>query len=336
MSKKYGKYTYKNEEEIGIGSYGCAYLARNEEEKEGEKKLYVIKFPLGDKMDSEQKKDFDNEVKLLNKLSKISGNKYTSFAYDSQTFEEIKKEDNKIEENTIENPEENKEEEKAKADVKPYYVMDYFSRGILYSYVVSRKLTTRQAKVIFRKLIESFKFLHEKCGILHLDIKLDNIILDNEFQPIIIDFTFSQEYKDALGNITPVTTVGGSDDYRAPEIYERKELNDEKADVFSLGVVLFNLITCRIAFDSSQKEDERYKLIRKKDYDSYWGIMNLLNLSDEFKDLYQRMVAYKPGERPTFDDILNHPFLKDVKELTPEEEVKIREELEELYLKKRI
>ena len=68
--------------------------------------------------------------------------------------------------------------------------MDYFSRGLLFSYVASGKLTQRQAKFIFKKLIESFKFLHEKGGILHFDIKLDNIILDKEFTPIIIDFTF--------------------------------------------------------------------------------------------------------------------------------------------------
>ena len=65
MSKKCGKYTYKEEERIGSWEYGYVYLARNEEEKEGEKNLYVIKFPLRDKMSPEQKKKFDEEVKIL-------------------------------------------------------------------------------------------------------------------------------------------------------------------------------------------------------------------------------------------------------------------------------
>ena len=152
-------------------------------------------------MGDTQKKEFDNEVDILRKLSQISDNKYTSVAYASKTFEEIKNEKGE----------------------KPYYVMDYFSRGLLFSYVASGKLTQRQAKFIFKKLIESFKFLHEKGGILHFDIKLDNIILDKEFTPIIIDFTFSKQYRDKDGNIKKVTTTGGSEPYRAPEIYEGKK-----------------------------------------------------------------------------------------------------------------
>ena len=41
--------------------------------------------------------------------------------------------------------------------------------------------------------------------------------------------------------------------------------------------------------------------------------MKNFNLSEDFKDLYQRMISYEPSERPTFDEILNHPFLKDMK-----------------------
>ncbi len=79
MSEKCGEYTYKEEERIGSGEYGCVYLARNEKEKEGEKRLYVIKFPRGDKMSPDQRKKFDEEVKILRKLS-IPGNKYTAIA----------------------------------------------------------------------------------------------------------------------------------------------------------------------------------------------------------------------------------------------------------------
>ena len=339
MSEKCGEYSYKEEERIGSGEYGCVYLARNEEEKEGEKRLYVIKFPRGDKMSPDQRKKFDEEVKILRKLS-ITGNKYTAIAYASKTFEETKKKDKKIEEkkeegNKIEDPEENIKQIGAKTDEKAYYVMDYFSRGLLFSYIISGKLTQRQAKLIFKKLIESFKFLHDKFSILHFDIKPDNIMLDKDFTPIIIDFTFSKQYRDKDGNITPVTTRGGSDQYRAPEIYEGKELMDEKADVFSLGVVLFNLITSRKCFNSSKETDNRYRLIKQgndNSYKSFWDRFKSLNLSKDFKDLYQKMVAYEPNKRPTFDEILNHPFLKDMKELTPKEEDQIKNELENLFI----
>ena len=259
MSERCGKYTYKKEEKFGSGEYGCVYLARNEEEKEGEKKLYVIKFPLWEKMGDDRKKTFKNEVKILDKLSKIPDNKYTSIIYDSNVLPETKKEDkkiedkkveekriedkkveenkieenkieeNKIEENKIEEQKQNKEKEKTKSAEKPYYVMDYFSRGLLFDYAGSGKLTEIQIKYIFKKVIESYKFLHEKCGILHLDIKFDNIMMDKDFNAIIIDFGFSKAYKDEKGNINPQIGSGGSKEFAAPELYKGKELTNEKA-----------------------------------------------------------------------------------------------------------
>ena len=79
-------------------------------------------------MGDTQKKEFDNEVDILRKLSQISDNKYTSVAYASKTFEEIKNEKGE----------------------KPYYVKDYFSRGLLFSYVASGKLTQRQQNLFLK------------------------------------------------------------------------------------------------------------------------------------------------------------------------------------------
>ena len=62
-----------------------------------------------------------------------------------------------------------------------------------------------------------------------------------------------------------MTTLGGSNEYRAPELYEYKELENEKADVFSLGAVLFNLITNSYGFHISKGTDGLYGLIKKKE-----------------------------------------------------------------------
>ncbi len=350
MSERCGKYTYKKEEKFGSGEYGCVYLARKEEEKEGEKKLYVIKFPLWEKMDDDRKKTFKNEVKILDKLSKIPDNKYTSIIYDSNVLPETKKEDkkiedkkveenkieeNKIEENKIEEQKQNKENEKTNSSEKPYYVMDYFSRGLLVDYAGSGKLTEIQIKYIFKKVIESYKFLHEKCGILHLDIKFDNIMMDKDFNAIIIDFGFSKAYKDEKGNINPQIGSGGSKEFAAPELYKGKELTDEKADIFSLGVILFALVTRKYGFGCSRNNDPFYKLIRKNKYKLYWDCMKkfkkIEGLSEEFINLYLAMVSHKPKKRPTFEEILNHPFLKEVNNLTKEQEIQIKKELEDLY-----
>ena len=149
MSSKIGKYTIEYDEKFGSGGFGQIFLAKDGEEGEDKKHLYVIKIPLEDKMTGEDKKVFNNEIDILNILSKIPKNKYTSIIYDSQKFDA--------------------------GEGLPFYVMDFFSKGLLFDYVASGSMNERLAKFIFRKVILGFQFLHSN-GICHLDIKAENII----------------------------------------------------------------------------------------------------------------------------------------------------------------
>ena len=303
MSSKIGKYTIEDDEKFGSGGFGQIFLAKDGEEGEDKKHLYVIKIPLEDKMTGEDKKVFNNEIDILNILSKIPKNKYTSIIYDSQKFDE--------------------------GEGLPFYVMDFFSKGLLYDYVVSGNMNERIAKYIFRKIILGFQFLHSN-GICHLDIKIENIILDKDFWPVIIDFGFSKKYKNENGEITPLTIDKGTPHYVAPEIQRGEKFNGEKADIFSLGATLFVLVTGNYGFRDSKEDNYIYKLIRKKKYEEYWKLFGR-ELPEDFKNLYLSMVAHNPKERPTFEEILNSAWLKDVSNLTEEEENKIKDELKEKY-----
>ena len=151
MSIKIGKYIIEEDVEFGHGGYGSIYLAKDGEE-EGEKKhLYVIKVPLEGRMTGEDKTVFNNEIDILNILSQIPGNKYTSIIYGSQKFDE--------------------------GNEFPFYAMPFFSKGLLFDYVFSGNISERLAKNIFRKIILDFQFLHNN-GICHLDVKIENIIFD--------------------------------------------------------------------------------------------------------------------------------------------------------------
>ena len=118
MTNQIGNYTYETDEKFGNGGFGLVYLARKEGEKDGEKKLYVIKIPLENKMDPDKIFNFNNEIDILNILSKISGNIYTSILYGFKKFENV-------------------------SCIRPYYVMDYFSRGTLLDYIFSGHLGGR-------------------------------------------------------------------------------------------------------------------------------------------------------------------------------------------------
>ena len=330
MTERCGKFIYKKSEEFGHGDYGLVFLARNEEEKEeGQKKLYVIKIPLGDTMEINKKLAFNNELEILSILSQVPNNTYTSIMYDHQKFEDLEKVEEKKEVSKNEIKEENKEKKK----IKPYYVMDYFSKGILLDYVASGRLTPRHKKYIFKKIIQAYKFLHQN-NICHLDIKLENIMFDINFSPIIIDFGFSRKTRDKDGNLILIKTNEGSEPYATPEIWRDKGFYGEKADIFSLGAILFNLVALDRGFDSSSKSDPKYRLIMKKEYDNYWDKVNIPNPPDDFedfKDLYQKMVAYKQEERPSFEEILNHPWFNEVNNLTQNQENEIKNELKGIH-----
>ena len=303
MSFKIGKYTTLDNQKFGSGGFGQIFLAKNEEEGGDKKHLYVIKIPLKEKMTGEDKIIFNNEIDILSILSKIPKNKYTAIIYDSKKFDA--------------------------EEGQPFYVMDFFSKGLLFDYVYSGSMNERLAKYIFRKIILGFQFLHSN-GICHLDIKAENIILDKDFWPVIIDFGFSKKYKNENGEITPLTIDKGTPHYVAPEIQRGEKFNGEKADIFSLGATLFVLVTGNYGFRDSKEDNYIYKLIRKKKYEEYWKLFGR-ELPEDFKNLYLSMVAHNPKERPTFEEILNSAWLKDVSNLTEEEENKIKDELKEKY-----
>ena len=90
MSERTVRYTIREDERFGSGEFGYVYLARKDGEKAGEKKLYVIKIPIEDKIGKDKKLTFNNEVDILNILTPIQGNKYTSIIYNFKKFPNVK------------------------------------------------------------------------------------------------------------------------------------------------------------------------------------------------------------------------------------------------------
>ena len=124
-------------------------------------------------------------------------------------------------------------------------------------------------------------------------------------------------------------------------MFEKQEFTGVESDIFSLGIVLFNLVTGKAGFITSEKEDKYYNLIRNvedNDYTPYWNkVLPLINkvLPENFKKLYISMVAYNAENRPTIAEILNSDWLKEINILNQQQydllENKIRNELEDLY-----
>ena len=119
----------------------------------------------------------------------------------------------------------------------------------------------------------------------------------------VADFGFAT-YK----NIKKLNSYRGTLTYMAPEIKESKEYDGRKVDIFSTGVILFIIVHGIFPFREAKPDEYFYNLIKKGDLKTYWKKVGGEHLSDEFKDLFIKMVSYDPEKRPTVDEIKNHSW----------------------------
>ena len=126
----------------------------------------------------------------------------------------------------------------------------------------------------------------------------------------------------------------GNQNYLAPEILRHMPYDGKISDIFSLGHLLFNLVTGQFGFESSNENDKLYSLIIIKHYSKYWDFMLKIfafDLSPSFKNLFVRMVAYIPNERPSIEEILNDEWMQEINNLNNEQmnalENEVRNEL---------
>jgi len=79
--------------------------------------------------------------------------------------------------------------------------------------------------------------------------------------------------------------------------------------MFSTGVILFIIVQGIFPFKEAKPDEYFYNLIINNKLDTYWNKVGGNSLSDEFKDLILRMFAYNPSDRPTVDELKNHPWM---------------------------
>ena len=200
---------------------------------------------------------------------------------------------------------------------KQYMVLEYASKGELFDYIYcsGSGLSEKHSKLIFHKILKGVQSIHN-AGICHRDLKMQNILVDDKFNPKLCDFGFGAKIsgEDGSGQLKDYL---GTQNYAAPQIFLHKPYDGVKVDIFSLGVVLLNLVTCKIGFLQATRLDKYYRCIMAKKYNKYWDLVTgqIGNISEDLKDLYIKMVAFSPEERPTIDEIYNHPWMKEVTSL---------------------
>lgn len=132
-------------------------------------------------------------------------------------------------------------------DGRPYYVMPYLARGDL----AQRDLSADedQAIDVLTALLDALGYAHAR-GIVHRDVKPENVLFDSGGRPQLADFGIALSRRSANARITSNGLAMGSGGYMSPE-QSRGEDVDGRADLYSLGVLTFELLTGELPFRAS-------------------------------------------------------------------------------------
>ena len=182
-----------------------------------------------------------------------------------------------------------------------YLLMEYIDGGELFSYIPEEdsmpKLSNQQIASIIKDIISATYYIHNmNPQIIHRDIKPENILINSNMRAKLTDFGWSAYIQP--GDVR--NSVCGTPIYMAPEMINRTG-HDEKIDIWSIGVLLFELLTGDQAWAGENFETVKY------------NIMNLriswpANMNIYAKDLISKILKSNPHERISLKEMISHPF----------------------------
>jgi serine/threonine protein kinase len=179
-----------------------------------------------------------------------------------------------------------------------YIVTEFISNGTLLQHLGHRRnFTEDEARCVFSDILDGVSCLHSKYQVAHLDLKLENVMIDSLSHARIIDFGLARPFK--LFRNTRLKC--GSPPYCSPEMLSGQSVT-EQTDVWSLGVLLYALVVGNYPFSAS---DDCLMTSRILLEDCTFP----LSVSNEFKDLIQRMLQKDPTNRITLANIALHPWI---------------------------
>lgn len=177
-------------------------------------------------------------------------------------------------------------------------VMEYIDGCDLYDLIEHKQyLTEDEAKGLFQQMVEGVNYCH-KNSITHRDLKLENILIDQDGNIKIVDFGLANFME--AGKL--LSTFCGSPLYAAPEMLNGSKYVGPKVDVWSLGVLLYIIVIGVVPWEGSTVEEQTKNSIQ--------GHYELpCDLSEEFKHLVSSMLNVNPEKRPDLDEVLRHSWL---------------------------
>lgn len=173
-------------------------------------------------------------------------------------------------------------------------VMEYASRGELYDYIQERRrLPEIEARGIFRQITSAVHYCH-KNGVVHRDLKLENILLDQDLNVKLADFGLSNNFQ--KGSV--LQTYCGSPLYAAPEIVKGLPYQGPEVDCWALGVLLYALVYSSMPFDGASHKKLTEQISQ--------GRYRRPNPPSDACALIDWLLTVRADERATIEDVANH------------------------------
>mmetsp|Transcript_13140 Transcript_13140/g.20233 ORF Transcript_13140/g.20233 Transcript_13140/m.20233 type:complete len:288 (+) Transcript_13140:90-953(+) len=185
-------------------------------------------------------------------------------------------------------------------DGKIAIVMEFVERGELLSYIGPEGAPENEVRDVFLQILEALNYCHQH-QVVHRDLKLENLLVDKNYNIKILDFGFSNFISSESFRMK---TLCGTLMYLAPEIFLGKQYNGPPVDVWALGVILYAMLTGRFPFaDTPQLPRDvvngNYVIPHK--------------VSKDARKLLRGMLCLKPEKRLTIPEILEGSWMKSAK-----------------------
>jgi serine kinase len=176
-----------------------------------------------------------------------------------------------------------------------FFIMELADRGDLLDFINERKyLSERLARGFFSDLVKGIDHCHTR-GVVHRDLKCENLLLDSHMRLKISDFGFARKFN---GNLR---TFCGSFAYAAPEVILGNPYNGPLADIWSMGVILYAMVTGRLPF----KDTSTSVLMA----DIAAGVKFSPRHTDKLRSLVTKILTFLPHDRADMALIQGHPWL---------------------------
>ena len=251
--------------ELGVGSFGTVYLVSHKKTKA----KYALK--AIDKTVPEniaEKKIFNREVEIMYKLSHPNIVKLYGHFEDEKYC---------------------------------YFIMQFIPNRTLFDLIPEegKKPNVKQIVSVMKDLLCAVYYLHNmKPTIIHRDIKPENILLDQNSKAYLTDFGWSNY----MSNFIRRNTVCGTPLYLPPEMVEQLG-HDETADIWCIGVLLFELISGTTPFKGNDIDTVTYNIRTLK-------ITWPKKMDPDAQDLISKILKLEGKDRLSIEQILNHKFFK--------------------------